>query len=42
MRYGFVAHHAGNEIIPITRGKQRLYYNDGALLVVTEPQTDKN
>jgi hypothetical protein len=33
MRYGFVAHHAGNEIIPSSRGKKRLYYNDSEFTV---------
>jgi hypothetical protein len=30
VRYGSVAHNAGNEIIPTRGGKKRLYYNDGA------------
>jgi hypothetical protein len=40
MRYGFVAHHAGNEIIPSTGGKKRLYYNDGAF-TGRDRQTDR-
>ena len=33
VRYGFVAHHVGNEIIPTRGGKKRLYCNDGAFTV---------
>jgi hypothetical protein len=40
MRYGFVAHHAGNEIIPTRGGKKRLYYNDGGF-TVGGGQTDR-
>jgi hypothetical protein len=33
MRYAFVAHQAGNEIIPSSKGKKRLYYNDSEFTV---------
>jgi hypothetical protein len=37
VRYGFVALHVGNEIIPPEEAKKRLYYNDGAFTVGWRP-----